>query len=104
MKFTKAVAIFVVVLYVFLWILALNGVSSLIGPLAVPLILVALVALRFAAIPADANHPFGHDKAEFFAAVIEGVLIIVAALSISRMPGTSGRTRNRWPGRSRAWR
>ena len=43
---------------------------------------VALVALRFAAIPADANHPYGHDKAEFFAAVIEGVLIIVAALSI----------------------
>ena len=43
---------------------------------------IALVALRFAAIPADANHPYGHDKAEFFAAVIEGVLIIVAALSI----------------------
>lgn len=45
---------------------------------------VALVALRFAARPADANHPFGHDKAEFFAAVIEGVLIVVAALSIFR--------------------
>jgi cation diffusion facilitator family transporter len=43
---------------------------------------IALVALRFAALPADANHPFGHDKAEFFAAVIEGVLIVVAALSI----------------------
>ncbi len=43
---------------------------------------IALVALRYAAIPADANHPYGHDKAEFFAAVIEGVLIIVAALSI----------------------
>ena len=43
---------------------------------------VALVALRFAAKPADANHPFGHDKAEFFAAVIEGVLIVLAALSI----------------------
>ncbi len=43
---------------------------------------VAFVALRFAAIPADANHPYGHDKAEFFAAVVEGVLIIVAALSI----------------------
>ena len=41
-----------------------------------------LVALRFAAIPADANHPYGHDKAEFFAAVIEGVLIVVAALLI----------------------
>jgi cation diffusion facilitator family transporter len=44
--------------------------------------LLALGALHFAAIPADANHPYGHDKAEFFAAVIEGVLIIIAALSI----------------------
>ena len=43
---------------------------------------VALIALRFAARPADANHPYGHDKAEFFAAVIEGVMIVVAALSI----------------------
>ena len=43
---------------------------------------VAFVALGFAAMPADKNHPYGHDKAEFFAAVIEGVLIIVAALSI----------------------
>jgi cation diffusion facilitator family transporter len=44
--------------------------------------LVAWVALRFAARPADANHPYGHEKAEFFAAVIEGVLIVVAALLI----------------------
>ncbi len=44
--------------------------------------LLALGALHFAAIPADANHPYGHDKAEFFAAVIEGVLIVIAALSI----------------------
>lgn len=43
---------------------------------------VAFVALRLAARPADANHPYGHDKAEFFAAVIEGALIIVAAISI----------------------
>ena len=45
---------------------------------------VALWALRVAARPADANHPYGHDKAEFFAAVIEGVMIVVAALSIFR--------------------
>jgi cation diffusion facilitator family transporter len=45
---------------------------------------VALFALRLAAKPADANHPYGHDKAEFFAAVIEGVMIVVAALSIFR--------------------
>src|SRR5579862_9723268 len=44
--------------------------------------LIAWGALRFAARPADANHPYGHDKAEFFAAVIEGVLIVVAALLI----------------------
>jgi cation diffusion facilitator family transporter len=43
---------------------------------------IALGALRVAAAPADDNHPYGHDKAEFFAAVIEGVLIVVAALSI----------------------
>jgi cation diffusion facilitator family transporter len=43
---------------------------------------VAFAALRFAARPADANHPYGHDKAEFFSAVIEGVMIVIAALSI----------------------
>jgi cation diffusion facilitator family transporter len=43
---------------------------------------IALGALHVAATPADANHPYGHDKAEFFAAVIEGVLIVVAALTI----------------------
>ncbi len=45
---------------------------------------VAAAALFYAARPADKNHPYGHDKAEFFAAVIVGVLIIVAALSIFR--------------------
>jgi cation diffusion facilitator family transporter len=42
----------------------------------------ALVAIRVAAAPADARHPYGHHKAEFFSAVLEGVLIIVAALLI----------------------
>jgi cation diffusion facilitator family transporter len=32
--------------------------------------------------PADADHPFGHHKAEYFSAVLEGVLIAVAALLI----------------------
>ena len=43
---------------------------------------IALVALRLAEKPADANHPYGHAKAEFFAATIEGALIVVAAVSI----------------------
>ena len=44
----------------------------------------ALVAIRVAARPPDANHPYGHHKAEFFSAVLEGVMIIVAALFILR--------------------
>ncbi len=44
----------------------------------------ALVALRISLHPADANHPFGHSKAEYFSAVIEGVLIVLAALAILR--------------------
>ena len=44
--------------------------------------IIALVALRVAERPADANHTYGHQKAEFFAAVVEGVLIIVAAGAI----------------------
>lgn len=42
----------------------------------------ALVAIRIAARPADANHPYGHHKAELFSAVLEGVMIILAALVI----------------------
>lgn len=42
----------------------------------------ALIAIRFSALPADANHPYGHSKAEYLSAVVEGALIIVAALLI----------------------
>lgn len=44
----------------------------------------ALIAIRVAAKPADRDHPYGHHKAEFFSAVLEGVMIIVAALLILR--------------------
>lgn len=42
----------------------------------------AFVAISYAARPADANHPYGHHKAEYFSAVLEGVMIIIAALLI----------------------
>jgi len=42
----------------------------------------ALVAVRYSALPPDANHPYGHTKAEYFSAVLEGALIIVAAVAI----------------------
>lgn len=44
--------------------------------------LVALMVLSVVARPADENHPYGHDKAEYFSSGVEGGLIIIAALSI----------------------
>ena len=44
----------------------------------------ALVAIRIGSQPPDRGHPFGHHKAEYFSAVLEGALIIVAALLIFR--------------------
>lgn len=43
---------------------------------------VALIALRVAAKPADKAHLFGHSKAEYFAAAVEGMMIFVAAVFI----------------------
>lgn len=43
---------------------------------------VALVALRVAAQPADDDHHFGHAKAEYFSAAVEGIMIFVAAVFI----------------------
>ena len=45
--------------------------------------LLALWLLTVAAAPPDAEHRFGHDKAEYFASGIEGTLILVAAVSIA---------------------
>ncbi len=42
----------------------------------------AIVAIRSAAHPPDAEHPYGHDKAEYLSAVVVGALIIVAGLAI----------------------
>ena len=44
----------------------------------------AYFALRVSETPPDAEHPFGHHKAEYFSAVLEGALIIVAAFAIFR--------------------
>ncbi len=42
----------------------------------------ALWAISVSHKPADDDHQFGHHKAEYFSAVLEGVLIVVAALLI----------------------
>jgi cation diffusion facilitator family transporter len=43
---------------------------------------IALIALTVAAKPADATHHYGHGKAEYFSAAIEGLMIFVAAAFI----------------------
>ena len=60
-----------------LWSDALESVVNVAASLA------ALLAVRLADKPADREHPYGHGKAEYFSAVLEGVLVIVAALSIA---------------------
>jgi cation diffusion facilitator family transporter len=44
--------------------------------------IVALIMLTIAALPPDKENPFGHDKAEYFSSLIEGILIVLAAAGI----------------------
>ncbi|WP_246748624.1 cation diffusion facilitator family transporter [Rhizobium setariae] len=56
-----------------------DGLESTVNVIAA---IVAWMVVGYAAKPADHDHPFGHYKAEYISAVIEGVLIVVAALMI----------------------
>ncbi|MCS7027138.1 MAG: cation diffusion facilitator family transporter [Bacteroidia bacterium] len=42
----------------------------------------ALFSVQWASRPKDTNHPYGHGKIEFFAAGLEGALIIIAGIGI----------------------
>ena len=55
---------------------ATESVVNLVAAVAV------LIALKVAAMPADKNHHFGHTKAEYFSAALEGMMIFVAAVVI----------------------
>lgn len=55
---------------------ALESIVNVIAALA------AWWAIRVSHMPADEGHPHGHHKAEYFSAVLEGVLIVGAALLI----------------------
>lgn len=46
-----------------------------------------LMMVTVAARPADADHPYGHHKAEYFSSGFEGVLIIAAAVGIAWAAG-----------------
>ena len=55
---------------------ALESIVNVIAAMA------AFWAITVSHKPADQDHQFGHHKAEYFSAVLEGVLIVVAALLI----------------------
>lgn len=82
-----AIALVVLGLKYFAWVLTgsvallSDALESIINVAAA---LFAFIALQVASRPADENHPFGHSKAEYFSAVIEGVLIVLAAILIIR--------------------
>ncbi len=59
-----------------LWSDALESTVNLVAAL------VALWAIRLSAKPADHNHDFGHGKAEYLSATVEGTLIFAAAALI----------------------
>ncbi|WP_038068857.1 cation diffusion facilitator family transporter [Thermus scotoductus] len=83
-------------LLVALWVLGLKALAYLLtGSVAllsdalestvnVAAALLALFAIRFAQRPPDETHPFGHSKAEYFSAVLEGVLVVLAAFLIAK--------------------
>ena len=59
-----------------MWSDALETVTNIVAAF------IALWAIRLASRPADDNHNFGHGKAEYISAAIEGAMIFVAAAAI----------------------
>ena len=57
---------------------ALESIVNVIAAIA------AYVAILISMKPADNDHPFGHTKAEYFSAILEGAMIFVAAIMILR--------------------
>jgi cation diffusion facilitator family transporter len=85
LKLSVAVALATIVLKTGAWWLtgsvgllsdALESLVNLAGAMF------ALLMVTIAAQPADADHPYGHHKAEYFSSGFEGVLIFAAALAI----------------------
>jgi len=56
-----------------------DALESLVNLIAA---MIALLTLTVAARPPDEEHAFGHGKAEYFSSEVEGMLILLAAVSI----------------------
>jgi cation diffusion facilitator family transporter len=60
---------------------AIESLVNLIGAV------VALAMLTIAVQPPDEEHTYGHSKAEYFSSGVEGILIVIAAISIAVAAG-----------------
>jgi len=57
-----------------------DALESLINLVAA---VIVLISLNIAARPPDDNHAYGHDKIEYFSSGAEGIMILLAAVSIA---------------------
>ncbi|MCF8205660.1 MAG: cation diffusion facilitator family transporter [Methylotenera sp.] len=85
LKLSVAAAVVTIVLKSLAWwwtgsvSLAADALESLVNLAGA---MFALGMITWAAQPPDAEHPYGHHKAEYFSSGFEGILIIAAALGI----------------------
>ena len=85
LKLSVAVAVATIALKACAW--WLTGSVSLLSDAIESLVnlagaMFALTMVTVAALPPDADHPYGHHKAEYFSSGFEGILIIAAAAAI----------------------
>lgn len=83
-----SVAVGVVVLVLKVWAALLTGSLALLSDAAESIVnvvaaIIATASIRYAARPADENHPFGHGKVEYLSAGIEGALVVMAAFVVA---------------------
>ena len=86
LRLSIAAAVATITLKTLAWLL--TGSVGLLSDAAESLVnlvaaVVALAVLRWASMPADDQHAYGHAKAEYFSAGIEGSLILLAAATIA---------------------
>jgi cation diffusion facilitator family transporter len=84
---TASIAIGIAVFMLKLWAWWMTGSVALYSDAIESIVNVvaagaALYAVHLAQKPPDKEHPYGHHKAEYFSAVLEGALILLAAFAI----------------------
>ena len=83
-----AVAVAFTLILIKSWAYNVSGAVSMLGSLLDSLMdilasLINLVAIRFAVVPADDDHRFGHGKAEAIAGLVQAMVIFLSALFLT---------------------